>query len=176
MAIMAFLGAAAADEQSAAAIGGPFTLVDQNGRHVTDPDFRGKLMLIYFGYTSCPDVCPTALFTIGEAINHLSPDERKQVTPIFITIDPERDTQKVLADYVTSFSSDLVGLTGSTDAVQAVEREYHVYAKKHPETDGSYSVDHSSIIYLIDRAGKFRAVLTADSTAAQIVNGLRKLF
>jgi protein SCO1/2 len=173
--MMAFLGVAAAGDQNAA-IGGPFALVDQNGRQVTDADFRGKLMLIYFGYTYCPDVCPTALFTIGEAISHLAPDERKQVTPIFITVDPERDTRKVLADYVTSFSPDLVGLTGSTDAVQAVEREYHVYAKKHPETDGSYSVDHSSIIYLIDRAGKFRAVLTADSTAAQIVDGLRKLF
>jgi protein SCO1/2 len=175
MVMTIFLGTAAASDQNAA-IGGPFALIDQNGRHVTDVDFRGKFMLIYFGYTSCPDVCPTALFAIGQAMTQLSPDERKQVTPIFVTVDPERDTQKVLADYVANFSPDLVGLTGSPNAVQAVEREYHVYAKKHSETDGSYSVDHTSIIYLIDRGGRYRAILTADSTAAQIVDGLRKLF
>jgi protein SCO1 len=159
-----------------AGMGGPFALIDQNGRHVTDADFRGKLMLIYFGYTYCPDACPTTLFAIGQAMVRLTPDERKRVAPIFITVDPERDTQKVLADYVANFSPDLVGLTGPPEAVQAVEREYHVYAKKHLEADGSYSVDHSSIIYLIDGAGKFRAILTADSTDAQIADGLRKLF
>jgi cytochrome oxidase Cu insertion factor (SCO1/SenC/PrrC family) len=166
---------AAAGDQNAA-IGGPFALIDQNGHQVADADFRGKFMLIYFGYTSCPDVCPTTLFAIGQAMAQLAPDERKQVVPIFITVDPERDTQKVLADYVAYFSPELVGLTGLLDAVQAVEREYHVYAKKHLTADGSYSVDHSSIIYLIDRAGKYRATLTADSTPAQIVDGLRKLF
>ena len=98
------------------------------------------------------------------------------MAPVFITVDPEHDTQKVLADYVTNFSPDLVGLTGPPEAVQAVEREYHVYAKKRLEDDGSYSVDRSSIIYLIDGVGKFRAILTADSTDAQIANGLRKLF
>jgi protein SCO1/2 len=159
-----------------AGIGGPFALIDQNGRHVTDADFRGKFMLIYFGYTFCPDACPTTLLAIGQAMIRLTPDERKRVAPIFITVDPERDTQKVLADYVANFSPDLVGLTGPPEAVQAVEHEYHVYAKKRLEADGSYSMDHSSIIYLIDGAGRFRASLTADSTDAQIADGLRKLF
>jgi cytochrome oxidase Cu insertion factor (SCO1/SenC/PrrC family) len=173
--LVAMLRIAAAGDQNAA-IGGPFALIDQTGRQVSDADFRGKLLLVYFGYTFCPNVCPTTLFTIGQAMDRLTPDERKQVAAIFITVDPERDTQKVLAEYVANFSPDLVGLTGSPDAVQAVEHEYHVYAKKHPEADGSYSVDHSSIIYLVDRTGKYRAILTAESTAAQIVDGLRKLF
>jgi protein SCO1 len=173
--MMTLSGVAVAGDQSAG-MGGPFALIDQNGRHVTDADFRGKFMLIYFGYTYCPDACPTTLFAIGQAMVRLTPDERKRVAPIFITVDPERDTQKVLADYVASFSPDLVGLTGPAEAVQAVEREYHVYAKKRLEADGSYSMDHSSIIYLIDGAGRFRASLTADSTDAQIADGLRKLF
>jgi protein SCO1 len=173
--MMALSGVAVAGDQSPG-MGGPFALIDQNGRHVTDADFRGKLMLIYFGYTYCPDACPTTLFAIGQAMVRLTPDERKRVAPIFITVDPERDTQKVLADYVANFSPDLVGLTGPPEAVQAVEREYHVYAKKRLEDDGSYSVDRSSIIYLIDGVGKFRAILTADSTDAQIADGLRKLF
>src|ERR1700728_2293274 len=171
--LVALLRIAAAGDQNA--IGGAFALIDQNGRQVSDADFRGKLLLVYFGYTFCPNVCPTTLFTIGQAMDRLTPDERKQVAAIFITVDPERDTQQVLADYVANFSPDLVGLTGSLNAVQAVEHEYHVYAKKHPEADGSYSVDHSSIIYLVDRTGKYRAILTAESTAAQIADGLRKL-
>jgi cytochrome oxidase Cu insertion factor (SCO1/SenC/PrrC family) len=137
--MMVLSGVAAAGDQSAG-LGGPFALIDQNGRHVTDADFRGKLMLIYFGYTYCPDACPTTLFAIGQAMVRLTPDERKRVAPIFITVDPERDTQKVLADYVASFSPDLVGLTGPAEAVQAVERGYHVYAKKRLEADGSYSM------------------------------------
>jgi protein SCO1 len=173
--MMALSGVAVAGDQSAG-LGGPFALIDQNGRHVTDADFRGKLMLIYFGYTYCPDACPTTLFAIGQAMVRLTPDERKRVAPIFITVDPQRDTQKLLADYVASFSPDLVGLTGPPEAVQAVEHEYHVYAKKRLEADGSYSMDHGSIIYLIDGAGKFRASLTAGSTDAQIADGLRKLF
>jgi cytochrome oxidase Cu insertion factor (SCO1/SenC/PrrC family) len=121
--MMALSGVAVAGDQSAG-MGGPFELVDQYGRRVTDADFRGRLMLIYFGYTFCPDACPTTLFAIGQAMVRLTSDERKRVAPIFITVDPERDTQKVLADYVASFSPDLVGLAGPPEAVQAVEREY----------------------------------------------------
>jgi cytochrome oxidase Cu insertion factor (SCO1/SenC/PrrC family) len=100
--LVAMLRIAAAGDQNAA-IGGPFALIDQTGRQVSDADFRGKLLLVYFGYTFCPNVCPTTLFTIGQAMDRLTPDERKQVAAIFITVDPERDTQKVLAEYVANF-------------------------------------------------------------------------
>jgi protein SCO1/2 len=96
------------------------------------------------------------------------------VAPIFITVDPERDTEKVMGDYVANFAPDMVGLTGKLDAVEKVEHEYHVYAKKHPEVDGSYSMDHSSIVYLMDRDGKYRAIFSGETTAAQIVDGLKK--
>jgi protein SCO1/2 len=155
-------------------IGGPFALVDQHGAAVTDASFKGRLMLVYFGYTYCPDVCPTTLATIGQALDTLSPDQRKQVAPIFITVDPERDTEKVMGDYVANFAPDMVGLTGPLDAVEKVEHEYHVYAKKHPEVDGSYSMDHSSIVYLMDREGKYRAIFSGETTATQIADGLKK--
>jgi cytochrome oxidase Cu insertion factor (SCO1/SenC/PrrC family) len=132
---------AAADDQRGG-VGGPFALTDQNGRPVTDADFHGRFMLIYFGYTSCPDVCPTALYEIGQAIEQLTPAERANVAPIFITVDPDHDAPKVLADYVSSFSSYLVGLTGPSNSIREVEREFHVYAYKHYEADGSYAVDH----------------------------------
>jgi len=165
----------AAMRAGAPAIGGPFALIDQRGRAVTEADFRGRVMVVYFGYTYCPDVCPTTLGVIGRALDQLSPDERKQVAPIFITVDPERDTPKALADYVANFAPDLVGLTGAPDAVQKVEREYHVFAAKHPEAGGSYSMDHSSIVYLMDRDGRFRAILAGEITAAQVADGVRKL-
>ena len=164
----------AAVDSGSTAIGGPFALTDQHGAPVTDADFKGKLMLVYFGYTFCPDVCPTTLATIGTALDKLSPEQRKQVAPIFITVDPERDTQKVLGDYVANFAPDMLGLTGPVEAVEKVEREYHVYAKKHPETDGTYSMDHSSIVYLMDRDGKYRAIFSGEVNPAQIVDGLKK--
>jgi protein SCO1/2 len=161
-------------DNGSAAIGGPFALTDQHGKPVTDADFKGKLMLVYFGYTYCPDVCPTTLATIGNALDKLSPEQRKQVAPIFITVDPERDTQKVMGDYVANFAPDMLGLTGPLDAVEKVEHEYHVYAKKHPEADGSYSMDHSSIVYLMDRDGKYRAIFSGEVKAADIADGLKK--
>ena len=164
----------AAIDSGAATVGGPFALVDQHGKPVTDADFKGRVMLVYFGYTFCPDVCPTTLATIGQALDKLSPEQRKQVAPIFITVDPERDTQKVIGDYVANFAPDILGLTGTPDAVTKVEHEYKVYAKKHPEPDGSYSMDHTSIIYFMDRDGKYRAILSGEVTAAQIADGLKK--
>ena len=161
-------------DRGTASVGGPFALVDQHGAPVSDADFRGKLMLVYFGYTYCPDVCPTTLATIGTALDKLSPEQRKQVAPIFITIDPERDTQKVIGDYVANFAPDMLGLTGPIEAVEKVEHEYRVYAKKHPEADGTYSMDHSSIVYLMDRDGKYRAIFSGEVKAADIVDGLKK--
>jgi protein SCO1/2 len=158
----------------AGGVGGPFTLLDKTGKTVTDKDFRGKLMLVYFGYTFCPDVCPTTLGIVGQALDKLTPDERKQVAPIFITVDPDRDTPKVMGEYAANFAPDLVGLTGSPDAIQQVEHEYHVYAKKHEEKDGSYSMDHSSIIYLMGKDGGYRGLVSGEVTVAQMVTAIRK--
>ncbi len=156
------------------AIGGPFALIDPQGKTVTDADFRGRVMIVYFGYTFCPDVCPTTLGLLGQALDKLSPDERKQVAPIFITVDPERDTPQVMGSYVVNFAPDLIGLTGTPDSIAAATRAYHVYAKKHPEPDGSYSMDHSSIIYLMGRDGSYRAILSGEVSVAQMVDGIKK--
>ena len=159
---------------NAPAIGGAFTLVNPEGKTVTDADFRGKLMIVYFGYTFCPDVCPTTLAILGQALDKLTPAQRKEVAPIFITVDPARDTPKVMGEYASNFAPDLLGLTGTQDEITKVEREYHVYAKKHPEADGSYSMDHSSIIYLMGPDGGFRGILSGEVTVGQVADGIKK--
>jgi len=160
---------------SAASIGGPFTLLDGKGRTVTDADFHGKFMLIYFGYTYCPDVCPTTLGLMAQAVDKLSESERDQVVPIFITVDPERDTPAVVKDYAAAFSPRMVGLTGSVAQITEVEKAYKVYAAKAAgENGGAYSVDHSSIIYLMGPDGRFIAHFAHGVTVDQMVEGLRK--
>jgi protein SCO1/2 len=134
------------------AVGGPFRLTDQNGAAKTDRDYRGRYMLVYFGYSFCPDVCPTTLAVMSQALDKLGA-QRARVTPIFITIDPGRDTPKVLKDYVKAFGPDFVGLTGPQDAITKVEREYRVYAVKRP-LGNSYGMDHSSVIFLMGPDGK----------------------
>jgi protein SCO1/2 len=138
-------------------IGGAFTLVDQNGREVKDEEFRGRLMLVYFGYTYCPDMCPLGLTTIASALDALPVEDRDQVAPVFITVDPERDTVQVMKDYVGQFSPHLVGLTGSEAAIEAALRAYRVYARKSDAeaADGSYLVDHSTFTYLMGRDGAY---------------------
>jgi protein SCO1/2 len=139
-----------------ASIGGPFTLVDQTGKTVTDQDFRGKFMLVFFGYTFCPDVCPTELNTIGAAMDKLGPLAEK-VTPIFITVDPQRDTADKLKSYVADFHPRLVGLTGTEEQVAAAARAYRVYYKKvgAEKAKEDYLLDHSSYIYLMGPDGVF---------------------
>jgi cytochrome oxidase Cu insertion factor (SCO1/SenC/PrrC family) len=134
-------------------VGGPFRLTDQNGKAVSDADFRGRYMLIYFGYSFCPDVCPTTLSVMAQALDKLG-GENRRVTPIFITIDPERDTSQVLGDYMKAFGASFVGLTGSAAAIKDVEKKYHVYAVKKPLEKGSYGMDHSSVLYLMGPDGK----------------------
>ena len=141
-----------------AKVGGPFRLTDQTGKTVTERDFRGRYMLIYFGYSFCPDVCPTTLGVMAEALQKLGSDSSR-VVPIFITIDPERDTPKVLADYMKAFGQQFVGLTGSPAAIKEVEKEYSVYAVKRPldpskGNAGGYGMDHSSVLYLLGPTGK----------------------
>lgn len=134
-------------------VGGSFQLTDHTGRRVTDKDFRGRYMLVYFGYTSCPDVCPTTLAVMAQALEKLG-DKAQHVAPVFITIDPERDTPKVLADYVKSFGPNFVGLTGSVAEIKDAEKKFRVYAVKKPLEGGNYGMDHSSVIYLMGPDGR----------------------
>ena len=137
-----------------AAIGGPFQLTDQNGKAVTDKNLKGKPTLIFFGYTHCPDVCPTSLFEISEVLRVMGKDADK-VNAVFISVDPERDTQAAMKDYLSSFDPHLEGLSGDPDAIANVIKSYRVYAKKVPTKDGDYTMDHTALIYLMDRDGRF---------------------
>ncbi|MCP5373084.1 MAG: SCO family protein [Hyphomicrobiales bacterium] len=138
-------------------IGGPFTLVNQDGKPVTEADFKGKLMLIFFGYTFCPDVCPTNLSTVSDALDILG-DDAKQVVPIFVSIDPERDTPKAMKEYIAHFHPSMVGLTGTPEQVAAAAKAYRVYFAKVQEKGADpddYLMDHSAITYLMGRDGQF---------------------
>ncbi len=138
-------------------VGGPFRLTDHTGKPRGDSDFRGRYMLIYFGFTFCPDICPTTLAVMAEALDKLGP-EAKKIVPILITIDPERDTPQVLAEYVKAFGPSFVGLTGSVAEIKDVEKKFRVYAVKQPLDDapkgGNYGVDHSNVMYLVGPDGK----------------------
>jgi protein SCO1/2 len=135
-------------------VGGPFALVDHTGTPRTDAQFRGKLLLLYFGFTSCPDVCPTDLQSIGLAMERLG-KFAQGVQPLFVTLDPDRDTPQRLAGYVTFFHPRLIGLTGDAHAIEQAARAYKVYYAKVPASGNGYTVDHSGYIYLMDRAGKY---------------------
>jgi protein SCO1 len=160
-------------EETQAQIGGPFTLVDQNGKARSDADFRGSLMLVYFGYTNCPDVCPLALNNMSGALDSLG-EKANGVVPIFITVDPERDTADKLKQYAAQFTPRLVALTGDVKDIKAAANAYHVYFAKHQEKDGSYSMDHSSIIFLMDRDGHFLTHFPAVASAQDIAAGIAK--
>jgi protein SCO1/2 len=137
-----------------AAIGGPFQLTDQNGKAFTDKNLKGKPTLIFFGYTHCPDVCPTSLFEISEVLRALGKDADK-VNAVFISVDPERDTTATMKDYLSSFDPHLEGLSGDPAETAKVITSYRVYAKKVPTKDGDYTMDHTALIYLMDRDGRF---------------------
>jgi len=158
----------------ASAIGGPFRLVDQNGKTVTDADLKGKWSLVYFGYTHCPDACPTALNDIAIALDQLGP-KREAVRAVFITVDPERDTPEVLKEYVASFDAPILALSGSPEEIARAAKAYRVYYAKHPEPGGDYSMDHSSVIYVMDPEGRFTASFTHQSTPEEIAERLKKL-
>ena len=137
-----------------AAVGGPFVLTDQNGKPRSSAEFRGRFMMIYFGYTYCPDVCPTTLALMGDALDKLGP-ARSRVVPIFITVDPQRDTPAQLKSYLKAFGPDFVGLTGSVKTITKVAGDFRVYFKKQPLPGGGYGMDHSSVIYLMAPDGRF---------------------
>ncbi|NKE47971.1 SCO family protein [Roseomonas frigidaquae] len=155
------------------ALGGPFSLVDQTGRAVTEADFAGRTLLVYFGFTYCPDVCPTELGTIAAAIDELG-EQGAQVTPVLITIDPERDTPEALADYVSRFHPRMVGLTGTAEQIAAAARAYRVfYAKVERPEMSAYLMDHSSFIYLVGPDGKVRTLFRPESTPEAIAQSVR---
>ena len=137
-----------------AAIGGPFQLTDQAGQIVTEKSLQGRPTLIFFGFTHCPDVCPTSLFEISEVLRAMGSDADR-VNAYFISVDPERDTDAAMKDYLSSFDSHLKGLTGDPDAVAKVISGFRVYARKVPLKDGDYTMDHTALIYLMDRDGHF---------------------
>lgn len=155
-------------------IGGAFALTDQSGRTRTDADFRGQLLLVYFGFTYCPDICPTDLHEIGLAMDQLG-DDAKSVQPLFVTLDPERDTAEHLARYVPLFHPRLIGLTGGIDAVRSAADAYRVYYKRvatGPRPD-DYTVDHSAFIYLMDRDGNYLTFFPPGTDAGKLVGMVR---
>jgi protein SCO1/2 len=157
-------------------VGGPFTLQDGSGKTVTDRDFRGKYMLVYFGYTHCPDVCPTTLNAVADALDKLGP-KAQRIVPLFITVDPKRDTAAVVKQYAAAFGPNFVGLTGSASEIAEVAKEYRVYYAEHRTGPGpdDYSMDHSSVLYLMDIKGNFVAPVRADLSGDEMASNLSKL-
>lgn len=160
-------------------IGGPFKLTDHTGKRVTEKDFQGKLSLVYFGYSFCPDVCPTELQVIGNAMDLLG-DQGKKLTPIFITIDPQRDTPEALSTYVTHFHPKMVGLTGTAEEIKKVAKAYKVYygraktPKGEEEDPDNYLMDHSNIIYVMGKDGKYLDHLTHTTDPKKIIKKISK--
>ena len=155
-------------------IGGPFRLVGPNGETVTEKSFRGKWMLIFFGYTFCPDVCPTTLSDIAKALDAMGP-RAAVIQPLFITVDPKRDTPAVLKDYTAHFDPRIVGLSGSAQAIGDVLKAYRVYAAERPgENGGPALFDHSAIIYLMNPAGAYAAHFTVGMSGQDIADGIEK--
>src|SRR3954452_21711578 len=156
-----------------AAIGGPFQLTDQTGQAVTEKNLQGKPTLIFFGFTHCPDVCPTSLFEISEVLRALGKDADR-VNAYFISVDPERDTAAAMKDYLSSFDPHLKGLTGDAGAVAKVISGFRVYAKKVPLKDGDDTRDHTALIYLMDRDGKFVAPFNLKRTPEAAAADLKR--
>lgn len=154
-------------------IGGPFSLTAQNGKIVTEKTLDGKPTLIFFGYTHCPDVCPATLFQVSELLRAMGPEPGANA--VFVTVDPERDTPAVMADYLSSFDPHILGLTGDREALDAMLKGYRVYAKKVPGKDGDYTMDHSALVYLMDKSGRFVASFNLDRPQAENVAQLRKM-
>ena len=160
----------------APSIGGPFTLTATDGSTVTDETYRGKILLVYFGYTFCPDACPTTLNDIAAALAELGP-LADRVQPLFITIDPKRDTREVLANYVKAFDPRIVGLTGTPEQITAAAKAYGVYYAPYKTADApdGYLMDHTSVVFVMNEAHRFVASFTQDTPAAQMAERLRKL-
>jgi protein SCO1 len=139
---------------AASAIGGAFALIDENGKAITHNDLRGRPYLVFFGFTHCPDVCPTAAMEISQVFEALG--KNVKVNALFVTVDPERDTAPVLKDYLSSFDERIIGVTGTRDSIDAAMKSFRVYARKVPsDRPDAYSMDHTALVYLMDKQGRF---------------------
>ncbi|HEX5847152.1 MAG TPA: SCO family protein [Rhodoplanes sp.] len=154
-------------------VGGPIQLTDQNGQPFSDQSLRGKPFLVFFGFTHCPDVCPTALFEVSEIMRRLGPDAARAAA-LFISVDPERDTPAVLKEYLSSFNPNLQALTGDPAAIAAVAKAYRVYYKKVPLEGEDYTLDHTALVYLMDKQGRFVAPFNIKRPPEAAVADLRK--
>jgi protein SCO1/2 len=159
--------------QAVAAVGGPFHLEDQNGKPVSDADMKGRPFLVFFGFTHCPDTCPTTLFDVSQLLRTLGPDADK-TGALFITVDPERDTPAVMKDYLSNFDPHLRGLTGDQASINAAIKAYRVYAKKVPLENGDYTMDHTAVVYLMDKDGRFVAPFSMKRTPETEAADLRR--
>jgi protein SCO1/2 len=164
----------AAETSGSALIGGSFTLTNQNGEIVTEQTFRGQNTLVFFGFSMCPDVCPQALNKVTEALNALPAEQQEKITPIFISVDPERDTPEQLKSYLAPLHPRFVGLTGTEEQLASVRAAYRVYAARAPKADApdGYVVDHSAIVYWMNPNGQFVKFFDSEATAAEITQGL----
>ena len=156
-------------------VGGPFSLTASDGAAVTDRNFRGRYMLLYFGYTSCQDVCPVTLSAVADALDVLG-SRSIRVQPLFVTVDPQRDTPDVLRRYVATFTPRLLGLTGTQSQIRQIEQSYRVSSAVHPTGPGSagYTMDHSSVLYLIGPDGRFLAPIRADEGGQEMANDIAR--
>jgi protein SCO1/2 len=172
--LKAHKGIASVSTGETVSLGGPFSLTDQNQMLRTEKDFGGKYTLVFFGYTYCPDVCPATLAIMGAALDKMG-SRGERIVPLFITVDPKRDTPDKIKSYLSSFGTRFVGLTGTPDQIAAVAKEYRVYYREHPAEDGgAYTVDHSGVIYLMDPNGKFIANYSLDTSPDMLAADLLK--
>jgi protein SCO1/2 len=155
------------------AVGGAFQLTDQDGRVVGDETLRGKPFLVFFGFTHCPDVCPTTLFEVSEVMRRLGPDAERTAA-LFITVDPERDTPEKMKEYLSSFDPHLRGLSGDAATMAAVAKKFRVYYKKVPLDGGDYTMDHTALVYLMDKQGQFVAPFNLKRTPEAAAAELKK--
>jgi protein SCO1/2 len=170
--LAAFMLTNPSERPRAALIGGAFALKDGSGKTISDQTLRGRPFLVYFGYTHCPDVCPTELARISDILGRMGD---RPIPALFITVDPERDTPKVMQDYVSSFNPAVVGLSGSPQAVEATEKTFRVFARKgKPQPDGDYSMDHSSIVYLMDKNGAFVEAFNVERSPEEAAKELER--
>ncbi len=153
-------------------IGGPFALISHNGDVITDRDMRGKPFLVFFGFTHCPDVCPTALKEISDVFDALGPGAK--ISALFMTVDPERDTPALMKDYVSNFDKRIIGVTGARAAMDAAMKAFRVYARKVPGEAGEYTMDHSTIVYVMDKQGRFVSALNLNRPAKEAAAELRR--
>jgi protein SCO1/2 len=160
---------------SVSAIGGPFRLTDQDGKPISNEDLKGKPFLVFFGFTHCPDICPTTLFEVSEIMRALGNDAGR-TAGLFVTVDPERDTPAIMKDYLSSFDPRLRGVTGTPDQIAAMERDYRVYAKKVPLEGGDYTMDHMALVYLMDKEGRFVAPFNMKRKPEEAAADLRRYF